>query len=88
MVIKVNSHTTRSGFHNHKAECPKEKEYIDTWKCEKCEYCVSISGVHVECSIDWEEPSIKVLKDEEGNEYTFNRYKFNKFVKDCLTKGV
>ena len=47
-----------------------------------------INSLTVECSFDWRYSSTKVLKDKEGNEYTFNRYKFNKFVKDCLTKEV
>ena len=88
MVIKVDSYTTVSGFRNSKIKCPEKKEYIHIGRCENCKYCVSINSVHMECSIDWDEPSTKVLTDVDGNEYTINRYKFNKYVKDCLTKEV
>ena len=87
MRIEIDSGITRSGFKSVMLNCPKKDDYIylgDT--CEKCEYCVSIDCVHLECSYDWDESTVKVLTDEDGKKYAINQYKFKKFVKDCLMK--
>ncbi len=88
MLTDIDKRQTAGGFKSSMLNCPKNGNIYLGETCEKCKYCVAINSLTVECSFDWRYSSTKVLKDKEGNEYTFNRYKFNKFVKDCLTKEV
>ena len=88
MLIDIDKRQTVGGFKSSMLNCPKNGNICLGETCEKCKYCVAINSLTVECSFDWRCSSTKVLTDVDGNEYTFNRFKFNKFVRDCLTKEV